>query len=77
MKDFELINRVKKLMERDADNPNSFAIKVGIDPGNFRRKLTGDRAITKKDILKICTTDITYVHDLIFRYKLVLFTKVY
>lgn len=56
MKDFELINRVKKLMERDADNPNSFAIKVGIDPGNFRRKLTGDRTITKKDILKICKT---------------------
>ena len=40
MKDFELINRVKKLMERDADNPNSFAIKVGIDPGNFSTKLS-------------------------------------
>lgn len=56
MKDFELINRVKKIMERDADNPNSFAIKVGIDPGNLRRKLTGERAITKKDILKMCKT---------------------
>lgn len=56
MKDLELINRVKQLMERDADNPNSFARKVGIDPGNFRRKLSGDRSITRKDILKMCKT---------------------
>jgi len=52
MKDLELTNRVKKLMERDADNPNSFAIKVVIDPGNFMRKLTGDRTITNSPMQK-------------------------
>ena len=56
MKDLELINRVKQLMERDADNPNSFARKVDIDPANFRRKLSGERSITRKDILKMCKT---------------------
>lgn len=56
MKDLELINRVKQLMERDADNPNSFARKVDIDPANLRRKLSGERSITRKDILKMCKT---------------------
>ncbi len=50
MKDLELINRVKQLMERDADNPNSFARKVDIDPANLRRKLSGERSITRKGI---------------------------
>lgn len=38
MKDQDLINRVKQLMDEDADNANSFAKKVGIDPGNLRKK---------------------------------------
>lgn len=56
MVDFDLINRIKHLMEIDADSANSFAIKVGIDPGNLRKKLVGERNITKKDILKICNS---------------------
>lgn len=52
----ELISRVKHLMEMNADTANSFAIKVGIDPGNLRKKLAGERNITKKDILKICNS---------------------
>lgn len=43
-------------MEQNADNANSFASKVGIDPGNFRKKLKGEYGVTKKDIYKICNT---------------------
>jgi len=56
MTNFDLISRIKHLMEADADSANSFAIKVGIDPGNLRKKLAGERNITKKDILKICNS---------------------
>lgn len=50
----ELISRINQLMEQNADNANSFASKVGIDPGNFRKKLKGEYGVTKKDIYKIC-----------------------
>ena len=53
MKDQDLINRVKQLMDEDADNANSFAKKVGIDPGNLRKKIKGECSITKKDTYKI------------------------
>lgn len=52
----ELISRINQLMEQNADNANSFASKVGIDPGNFRKKLKGEYGVTKKDIYKICNT---------------------
>ena len=52
----ELISRINQLMEQNADNANSFALKVGIDPGNFRKKLKGEYGVTKKDIYKICNT---------------------
>ena len=52
----ELIGRINQLMEQNADNANSFASKVGIDPGNFRKKLKGEYGVTKKDIYKICNT---------------------
>ena len=50
----ELISRINQLMEQNADNANSFASKVGIDPGNFRKKLKGEYGV--KDIYKICNT---------------------
>lgn len=53
MKDQDLINRVKQLMDEDADNANSFAKKVGIDPGNLRKKIKGECSITKNDTYKI------------------------
>lgn len=53
MKDPDLINRVKQLMDEDADNANSFAKKVGIDPGNLRKKIKGELSITKNDTCKI------------------------
>lgn len=53
MKDPDLINRVKQLMDEDADNANSFAKKVGIDPGNLRKKIKGEQSITKNDTCKI------------------------
>ena len=43
----ELISRINQLMEQNADNANSFASKVGIDPGNFRKKLKGEYGVTK------------------------------
>ena len=52
----ELISRINQLMEQNADNANSFASKVGIDPGNFRKKLKGEYGVTKKDIYKISNT---------------------
>lgn len=52
----ELISRINQLMEQNADNANSFASKVGIDPGNLRKKLKGEYGVTKKDIYKICNT---------------------
>ena len=52
----ELISRINQLMEQNADNANSFASKVGIDPGNFRKKLKGEYGVTRKDIYKICNT---------------------
>lgn len=52
----ELISRINQLMEQNADNANSFASKVGIDPGNFRKKLKGEYGVTKKDVYKICNT---------------------
>ena len=59
----------------------AYAFTIGMAL-NYRKEeveleKTGTINTVKQDILKICTTDITYVHDLIFRYKLVLFTKVY
>ena len=56
MKQEGIIMRINSLMEKEADNPNSFASKVGIDPGNFRKKLKGEYGVTKKDIYKICNT---------------------
>lgn len=52
----ELISRINQFMEQNADNANSFASKVGIDSGNFRKKLKGEYGVTKKDIYKICNT---------------------
>lgn len=41
-------------MEREADNPNSFSKKIGIDPSGFRKKMKGETPIMPKDIKKIC-----------------------
>lgn len=49
-----IIGRIKILMDRDADNANSFSKKVGIDPSGFRKKMKGETAITPKDVVKIC-----------------------
>lgn len=49
-----IIERIKVLMDKDADNANSFSKKVGIDSSGFRKKLKGETAIMPKDIVKIC-----------------------
>lgn len=41
-------------MEKEADNPNSFSKKIGIDPSGFRKKMKGETPIMPKDIKKIC-----------------------
>ena len=46
--------RINSLMEKEADNPNSFSKKIGIDPSGFRKKMKGETPIMPKDIKKIC-----------------------
>lgn len=54
MKQEGIITRINSLMEREADNPNSFSKKIGIDPSGFRKKMKGETPIMPKDIKKIC-----------------------
>lgn len=54
MKQKGIITRINSLMEREADNPNSFSKKIGIDPSGFRKKMKGETPIMPKDIKKIC-----------------------
>lgn len=48
-----IIERIEVLMKKEADNPNSFSKKVGIDPSGFRKKMKGDSPIMPRDIKKI------------------------
>lgn len=54
MKQEGIITRINRLMEKEADNPNSFSKKIGIDSSGFRKKLKGETPIMPKDIKKIC-----------------------
>ena len=54
MKQEGIITRINSLMEKEADNPNSFSKKIGIDPSGFRKKMKGETPIMPKDIKKIC-----------------------
>lgn len=54
MKQEGIIMRINSLMEKEADNPNSFSKKIGIDPSGFRKKMKGETPIMPKDIKKIC-----------------------
>lgn len=54
MKQEDIITRINRLMEKEADNPNSFSKKIGIDSSGFRKKLKGETPIMPKDIKKIC-----------------------
>lgn len=42
-------------MQQFGDSANAFAKRVGIDPGNLRRKLKGQSPITSRDIVLIST----------------------
>jgi phage repressor protein C with HTH and peptisase S24 domain len=48
-----IIERIEVLMKKEADNPNSFSKKVGIDPSGFRKKMKGDSPIMSRDLKKI------------------------
>lgn len=54
MKQEGIITRINSLMAKEADNPNSFSKKIGIDPSGFRKKMKGETPIMPKDIKKIC-----------------------
>lgn len=49
----DIIERINTLMRQYGDSANSFAKRVDIDPGNFRRKLKGQSPITSRDIANI------------------------
>ena len=53
MNDTGIISRLEQYLEIDGATTNSFANKVGIDPGNLRKMLAGKQRITDKTLWKI------------------------
>ena len=49
----EIIKRIEELVSDSFTSQNAFAIQVGINSSNFRKKLNGEQTITKNDIKKI------------------------
>lgn len=56
MGDYRLVNRLKEVIEDKHMSPNAFALSIGVDPGNMRKKLSGKIGVTRTDITKLCDT---------------------
>lgn len=48
-----ILTRIESFLQRDGYSANSFATKIGVDPGNMRKMLAGKQNITDKTLRKI------------------------
>lgn len=48
-----ILGRIEAFLELDGSTANSFANKIGVDPGNMRKMLAGKQTITDKTLRKI------------------------
>lgn len=52
-----ITERIKALIDLNGDTVNSFAMKVGINPGNLNKKIKGQQPVTDRDIRIIATKE--------------------
>lgn len=53
MEQTDIITRIQEIIANNDLTVNSFAVKIGVDPGNLRKMLSGKQTITNKTLIKI------------------------